>query len=106
MRGVLVSLDLETTGLDPATAQIIEIGAVKFQDGQIIDRFNTLVDPGTPIPPRVISITGITQEMLFGAPKLAEVLPKARAFIGDAMIVGHNIDFDMTFMQKAGALKE
>lgn len=102
MRGVLVALDLETTGLDVSSAQIIEIGAVKFQNQEIIDSYTTLVDPGSPIPQKVTAITGISQEKLFGAPKLSEVLPRLRQFVGAAPIVGHNVDFDMKFLQKQG----
>lgn len=105
MRGVIVAVDLETTGLDVSDAQIIEIGAVKFRDDEIIETFTTLVDPGMPLPARITSITGIRQEDLIGAPKLNDVLPRFKEFAGDAIILGHNIDFDLRFLNKAGALK-
>src|SRR5258708_5272213 len=105
MRGVLVAIDLETTGLDPSTAQIIEIGAVKFQDNQVLDTYSTLVDPESQIPAKVTSITGITQEKLLGAPKLREVLPQIKEFVGTAPLVGHNIEFDLRFLNKAGAFE-
>src|SRR5260221_4416372 len=106
MRGVLVAIDLETTGLDASTAQIIEIGAVKFRDGEIIEKYSTLVDPESPIPPKITAITGIRPEDIVGKPKLRDVLPELKAFIGDAVLVGHNIEFDLGFLQKVGILTE
>lgn len=105
MRGILVAIDLETTGLDPKDSQIIEIGAVKFRDGQIFERYTTMVDPGIALPPRVTAITGIQPQDLVGAPKLADVLPAVQAFVGDALLVGQNIEFDLGFLNKAGILK-
>ena len=105
MRGVLVAIDLETTGLDPANAQIIEIGAVKFQGHEIIETYSTLVDPESQIPAKITSITGITQENIAGAPKLRDVLPRLKQFVGSAPVVGHNIDFDLHFLHKAGVLE-
>ncbi|MEP7289075.1 MAG: exonuclease domain-containing protein [Chloroflexota bacterium] len=104
MRGVLVAIDLETTGLDMSSAEIIEIGAVKFRDNEIIDTYSTLVDAESPIPAKVTAITGIHQENLVGAPKLRDVLSKVSDFVGDATIVGQNIEFDLHFLQKAGIL--
>jgi len=106
MRGVLVAIDLETTGLDVSSAQIIEIGAVKFSDHQILETYTTLVDPESPIPAKITAITGIHQEKLVGAPKIVEVLPRLRAFVGDAPVVGHNIDFDLGFLRKRGILTD
>ncbi|MCC7209786.1 MAG: 3'-5' exoribonuclease [Anaerolineae bacterium] len=106
MRGPLISLDLETTGLDPADAQIMEIGAVRFKDGEILETYSTLVDPGVPIPQRVTDITGITKEDLLGAPRLADVLPALVEFVGDSPIVGHNVDFDLRFLYKQNVLTD
>src|SRR5258708_12356462 len=109
MRGVLVALDLETTGLDPANAQIIEIGAVKFRADDpahpMLETYSTFVDPEIPIPPKITSITGITQDNMLGAPKLRDALPRFEQFVGDAVIVGHNVDFDLRFLQKQGLFK-
>src|ERR1700687_2403912 len=105
MRGVLVAIDLETTGLDPSTAQIIEIGTVKFQDNQVLETYSTLVDPEGQIPAKVTAITGITQDLILGAPKLRDVLPRIKQFVGDAPLVGHNIEFDLRFLQKAGVFE-
>lgn len=104
MRGVLISLDLETTGLDPADAQILEIGAVRFKEGDVLDTFSTLVDPGVPIPPRVTDITGIRKEDLLGAPHIADVLPALVEFVGSAPVMAHNVGFDLGFLRKHGAL--
>ncbi|MBX3063879.1 MAG: 3'-5' exoribonuclease [Anaerolineae bacterium] len=105
MRDVIVAIDLETTGLDANTAEIIEIGAVKFQGENILETFSTLVDPGTAIPARITSITGIRQEDLIGAPKLPAVLPRLNEFVGDALLLGHNVEFDLKFLNRAGVLK-
>lgn len=105
MQGVLVSLDLETTGLD-WDAQIIEIGAVKVVDGQITDNFSTLVNPGKPIPPIVANLTGIRNEDVSLAPRLPDVLPKLVEFVGDAIILGQNIDFDLKFLHREKLFKE
>ncbi|MFN7210797.1 MAG: PolC-type DNA polymerase III, partial [Aggregatilineales bacterium] len=100
MRGVLVALDLETTGLDPTDSHIIEIGAAKFHDGTLLETYSTLVNPAVTIPARVTDITGIRNEDMIGAPKLAQVLPTLAAFVGDSTLIGHNIDFDLRFLHK------
>ncbi|MCE7945850.1 MAG: hypothetical protein DYG88_00310 [Chloroflexi bacterium CFX4] len=106
MRGILVALDLETTGLDPADAQIIEIGAAKFRDGEMIETYSTLVNPSVTIPARVTDITGIRNEDMIGAPKIAQVLPALTAFVADAVLVGHNVEFDLRFLHKQKVLTE
>src|SRR5579859_2419223 len=103
MRGAIVALDLETTGLNPATDTIIEIGAVRAQDGQIIDTYRELINPERPIPPRVTAITGIRQEDVASAPRLPEAIPVLKRFVADAPIVGHNINFDLDFLRHNGA---
>ena len=105
MRGELVAIDLETTGLDVKNDSIIEIGAVRLADGQIVDEFSQLIDPGFPIPPNITHITGIATEQVVGQPKIDAVLPAIKAFVGDAPIIGHNIDFDAGFMVRHGALE-
>jgi ATP-dependent DNA helicase DinG len=106
MRGVIVSIDLETTGLDAANAKIIEVGAVKFHDHEIIDTYSTLVDPESPIPAKITAITGIQTENMRGAPKLNEVIPRLKQFVGSAPVLGHNVDFDLAFLQKQGVLSD
>jgi ATP-dependent DNA helicase DinG len=98
----LVSLDLETTGLDPAQDAIMEIGAVRFRGDRIEDEFQTLVNPGRPVPPFVSQLTGINDAMLAGAPRLSQVLGDLQAFVGDLPVLGHNVSFDLGFLQEKG----
>ena len=90
--------DIETTGGSPVDCSITEIGAVKYKGGEEVGTFQTLVDPGGPIPPFITILTGITQAMVYGAPKIESVLPAFLEFIGDAVLVGHNIRFDLSFV--------
>jgi DNA polymerase-3 subunit epsilon/ATP-dependent DNA helicase DinG len=98
----LVSLDLETTGLDPARDAIMEIGAVRFHGDRVEDEFQTLVNPGRPVPPFVVQLTGINDAMLAGAPRLSQVLGDLQAFVGDLPVLGHNVGFDLGFLQQKG----
>lgn len=84
--------DIETTGKSIYTAKITEIAAVKVRNSEIVDKFNQLVNPGEIIPLDIIVLTGITNEMVEGMPTIDEVLPKFLEFIGDDIIVGHNIN--------------
>ena len=97
-------LDLETTGGSPRDCAITEIGAVKYQGGDLLGTFQTLVDPGLPIPPLITILTGITEAMMVEAPDIGTALPTFLEFIGNAVIVGHNIRFDMSFLNAAAAL--
>lgn len=94
-------LDLETTGGTPATCEITEIGAVKYRGGDLLGTFQTLVDPGLAIPPSITILTGITQAMVIDAPDIATALPWFLEFIGDSVIVGHNVRFDLSFLNAA-----
>lgn len=94
-------LDLETTGGSAAADEITEIGAVKYRGGELVGTFQTLVNPGSAIPAFITILTGITQSMVVTAPPLATVLPVFLEFIGDAVVVGHNVRFDMSFLQSA-----
>jgi DNA polymerase-3 subunit epsilon len=94
-------LDLETTGGSAADCEITEVGAVKYVAGELVGTFNTLVNPGAPIPPTITVLTGITQAMVIDAPTIEEVLPSLLEFIGTAVIVGHNVRFDMSFLNAA-----
>jgi len=96
-----VSFDLETTGLYPQRDRIIEIGAVLMKQGREIDRFQTFVDPKRRLDEQTVLLTGITDEMLKGAPSIEEVLPKFLDFVGDHILVAHNADFDTNFIFKA-----
>jgi DNA polymerase-3 subunit epsilon len=96
-----VVVDLETTGGSPGSDAITEIGALKLRGGECLGTFETLVNPGVPIPPLITVLTGITEAMVFPAPRVAEVLPAFMEFAGDAVIVGHNIRFDISFLDAA-----
>lgn len=97
-----VVFDLETTGLSPATDQIIEISAVKVKGGRIKDTFSTLVNPGRHIPASASQVNGITDGMVADAPGLKDVLKRFLVFIGGDTLVGHNIhSFDMKFLNAA-----
>ncbi len=91
-------LDLETTGLDPRRDLIIEYAAVKVRGGRVADTFQSLCDPGFPIPAQIEAITGITTEMVRFAPNPRSVLPDFLDFIGDDFIMGHNVLFDVRFI--------
>lgn len=93
-----VALDLETTGLDPEWDSIIEIGMVRVRHGEVAAEYSTLVNPGMPIDDFIAELTGITNDMLAAAPALPEVLPAARDSLGDDIILGHNINFDINFI--------
>ncbi len=97
-----VALDLETTGLDPENDAIIEIAAIKFEDGKIIDEFQTLINPEVQIPVMATHITGITNEMVSGSPTFEEVSEKLKEFLGDYPILGQNIKFDLSFLRSHG----
>jgi len=95
-----VAFDLETSGMSGG-AGITEIGAVKVEFGEITERFDTLVDPGTPISPVVVRLTGITEDMVRGQPRIEEALPAFLSFAGDLPLVAHNARFDCGYLQKA-----
>ncbi len=94
-------LDLETTGGSAAECAITEIGALRFRGGEPDGTFQTLVNPGAPIPPFITVMTGITQAMVIEAPPVDEALPAFLEFLGDAVIVGHNVRFDISFLNAA-----
>lgn len=94
-----VVLDFETTGFSPQTDDIIEIGAVKYRDGQEVERFATLVKPYKEIPFEVTKLTGISPEMVKEAPAAPEALKTLQDFLGDAVLVAHNAAFDLSFLK-------
>lgn len=94
-----VVFDIETTGLSVSSNKIIELAAVKLQDGKEIDRYSSFVDPHERIPYNIQQLTNITDEMVQGAPEVDEVLRKFVEFCGDAIVVAHNARFDMGFIQ-------
>ena len=94
-------LDIETTGGDRNTDLITEIGMVKVRAGQCLGTLQTLVNPGRAIPPMITMLTGISESMVVRAPAIDAVLPAMIEFLGDAVIVGHNVGFDMAFINSA-----
>ena len=96
-----VVFDLETTGLSPFKDEIIEIGAVKVdKDGKILETFTTLVKPSKPVSEFIQNLTGISNEMLVDAPSIYTVLPRFADFAGESILVGHNVTFDIAFVQQ------
>lgn len=106
MRGELVAVDLETTGLDINSDAIIEVGAVRFRDGIVIERYSRLINPGFPIPPNITHLTGITTDDVSGQPGIMDVLSEIAAFIGSAPVVGHNVNFDAGFLARYGLIQD
>jgi DNA polymerase-3 subunit epsilon len=93
-----VVLDTETTGLRPGPDRVIELAGVRLRGGEAIDSFQSLVNPGRRLPPFIVQFTGITQEMVTGAPAARDVLPGFLRFIDGATLVGHNLGFDIGFL--------
>jgi DNA polymerase-3 subunit epsilon/ATP-dependent DNA helicase DinG len=104
MRGELFAVDLETTGFDSVQDEIIEIGAVRMIDGEIVDSFSTFVNPKRSIPQPVTLLTGIRDQDVSNAPDLRDVLPELQKFVGSSAWIAHNISFDASFLNKRGAL--
>ena len=96
-----VVLDVETTGLNTFTDEIIEIGAVRFENGVEVDSFSELIDPCRPLPDKIVEITGITSAMLSGKRTLREAMPDFAKFCEGAVLVAHNAAFDMSFFKRA-----
>ena len=95
------AIDVETTGLNPKTEKMIEIGAVKVRDGKIVAKYDSLINPGKKLEERIIELTGITDEMLADAPLPEKVLPEFFDFIGEDILLGHSIMFDYSFLKRA-----
>ena len=96
-----IVFDIETTGLSVQSCKITEIGAVRFADGKVVEVFNTFADPGEHIPENITALTGITDEMVKGAPSQAEAVKAFLDFAGDRVLVAHNANFDISFIRKA-----
>ena len=94
-------VDVETTGGSPATSALTEIAAAKYQGGACIGEFQSLVDPGCNVPPLISLLTGITDEMVLGAPPVSCVLPSLLEFLHGSVVVGHNVRFDLSFLDAA-----
>lgn len=93
-----IVLDLETTGLDSNYDEIIEFAAIKIQNGEISDTFETLIKPNQVISEFITNLTGISNKMVSNAPHLPDVLPQIYDFIGNDIIIGHNVNFDINFL--------
>ena len=96
-----VCVDIETTGLNPKSDKIIEIGAVKIRDGEIVDTFQSFVNPGRMLPENIIELTGIRDEDLKDADNLETVIPRFLEFSGEDILLGHSVIFDYSFIKKA-----
>lgn len=92
-------LDLETTGLSFRTEKITEVGIMKVKNGEVIDEFSCFVNPEKPIPPKVVEVTNITDEMVKDAETIDKIFPKILEFVGNSVLVAHNADFDIGFLK-------
>jgi DNA polymerase III epsilon subunit family exonuclease len=105
-----VVLDLETSGGTPHLgAHITEIGAVKVRGGEVLGKFQTFINPGTPIPAFITTLTGITDEMVSSSPRIGEVFPVLLEFLGsenETVFVAHNAPFDLSFLKAAATSSE
>ena len=95
-----VVFDLETTGLDPVLDKIIEIGALKYKDNELVDKFSFLINPECLLPDIIVNITGITDEELKNELTIKDVLPKFLNFIEDLPLIAHNSQFDLSFIEE------
>lgn len=102
MENIYIALDLETTGFDPTSDQVLEIAAIKFQGDKILETFETLINPGIEIPAMVTHITGISSETVSDAPSFSDISANLSKFLGNFPIVGHNIEFDLNFLEAKG----
>lgn len=96
-----ICVDVETTGLNPKTDKIIEIGAVRVRNGEITDSFESFVAPGRKLEERITALTGIDDRMLQNAPERKEVIPKFLEFAGEDILLGHSVFFDYSFLKRA-----
>jgi ATP-dependent DNA helicase DinG len=99
---IYVALDLETTGLSADKDAIIEVGAVKYRDGEPVETFASLVNPGRPVPYEITLLTGIRNEDVIGKPKFDQVGSALQRFVGSVPVVGHNVAFDLGFLRPRG----
>ncbi|MCR5671335.1 MAG: PolC-type DNA polymerase III [Butyrivibrio sp.] len=95
-----VVFDIETTGFSPIKNKIIEIGAVKIKNGEIVDRFSEFINPEVPIPYRIEKLTSITDDMVIDAPNRDVIVPRFVEFCKGAVMVGHNVAFDISFINQ------
>jgi DNA polymerase-3 subunit alpha (Gram-positive type) len=101
MENSYIALDLETTGLDPKTERIIEIGAIRVEDGRETAQFHTMVNPHRVLEERIVELTGITDDMVKDAPDIVDILPELLEFCGELPLLGHHVIFDYSFLKRA-----
>ncbi len=95
-----VVVDVETTGFSPRTSAITEIAMIKVKEGKLIDEFASLVNPEMPIPYSITELTGIDDEMVYGAPTVQEIAPSISEFLSDGIFTAHNASFDLGFVNE------
>ncbi len=100
-----VAIDLETTGLDPQLETIIEVGLVLFEKGKIKEKFTATINPRKTVSDNVLMLTGIKQEDLYSSPTLDKIIPDIKDFIKNKPLVGHNISFDISFLERTFSVK-
>ncbi len=105
MRGEFIAFDLETTGLDTSSCEIIEIGIASFRDGELIDQFQSFVKPTVSIPTDITHLTGIHNEDVEGAPRIEDLLTDLEKIFGALPVIAHNAQFDQAFMRRYGLLE-
>jgi ATP-dependent DNA helicase DinG len=98
----IIALDIETTGLDPTRDAVIEVGLVRFQGARIEDTWQSLINPGRPLPPFIVQLTGIDDAMVANAPRITSILNELQEKVGDLPVLGHNVGFDISFLQQQG----
>ncbi len=101
MIGTYTAVDVETTGLDPKTERILEIGAVRVENGKETGVFSRLINPRREISPRITELTGITGEMVENCPEIGQVMEEFLDFCGEGPILGHHVIFDYSFLLRA-----
>lgn len=95
------AVDVETTGLDPKKDKITEIGAIRIEKGKVADSFHTLVNPGRKLEERIVSLTGLTDELLGEAPFIQDVIGRFLEFETTGCLLGHSVLFDFSFLKRA-----
>ena len=95
----LVFLDVETTGSSPSNSRILEIGALRVENGKVVKQINQVLDPEEPVPPWITDLTGIHEQETYGQPVFAAMLGELEHLLSDAIFIAHNVSFDYSFMR-------